>query len=196
MCSVEVHFFSQIFYSQLLDSWVTTWLSGLLPGNELSHVSGAVRDTGGLPILLLFHFSHDVSFNHIELIFYIVWARMQFLLRWVGNETTPLIRPIPFSWGIKMPPSPSPWHWTHSDLFLPHCPSVRKPGPFGQREKLATCTSQDSVQNVKSTQFRGTVPPSIASGYKAQLPIRTGASPENGAGRTARRVRVLALPED
>lgn len=45
------------------------WLSGLLPGNELSHVSGAVQNADGLPILLLFHFSHDVSFNHIELMF-------------------------------------------------------------------------------------------------------------------------------
>lgn len=48
------------------------WLSGLLPGNKLSHVSGAVQDADSLPILLLFHFSHDVSFNHIELTFYIV----------------------------------------------------------------------------------------------------------------------------
>lgn len=68
--------------------------------------------------------------------------------------------------------------------------------PSGSLALLTTCASQDSVQNAKSTQFRGTVPPSIASGYKAQLPIRTGASPENWAGKRARRVRVLALPED
>lgn len=138
MCSAEVLFFHIFFFfsvGRFLSHSSAFWFVLLVMNFPV--VLGLSGHSDGLPTVLLFQFFFpQVTLNRTELTFSTVWARTKFLLRWVGNEDTPLIKPTPFSWEIKMPPEASSWLWIPLRSSLPASLSAhQKAWPLGPTGK-------------------------------------------------------------